>query len=281
MSELKIKDGDITDKYLATIGTGETGNPYLNIPANFHLETAKGDVYDHMTWNKFGYNDDVDTGGEEIIASWGGTYTPPTTAETLDIVSSSANDTNSSGTGLRSVVITGIDASRNSQVEVVNLNGTTTVTTVSTWLGINRVSPFLCGTGLTNAGTIDITNTTSGDTLAQMPAGETVTQQCIFHVQSGHTFLATWLHVNVLKLSGGGGNPEVTIRGYVFSPVANAKILIFKAKIDTALENTIDINPVEPFPVTENSVLYFTAETDANNTSVDMRFSGIEALNEV
>lgn len=281
MSTIIIKDGDLSDKYMASIGVGTELNPYLTIPANFHLEAAKGDVYDHTTWNKFGYNDDVDTGGEEIIASWGGTYTPPTTAETLTIVSSSVNDVVTTGTGLNAIVITGIDASRNSQVEVVNMNGTTNVVTVSTWLGINRVAPFLCGSGLTNDGTVTITNTLSADTLAQMPAGETVSQQAIFHVQDGHTFLTTWLHINVLKLSGGGGSPEVTIRGYVFSPVANATIQIFKAKIDSSIQNSLELNPAEPFPITEKSVLYFTAETDINNTSVDLRFSGIEGLNEV
>lgn len=279
MSELKIKDGDIADKYLGAIGTGATGNPYHNIPADFHLEVARSNVANNILWNKFGYNDDVDTAAVEAVVSWGGAYVPPTTAETLDIVSTSVNDIVTTGTGLNAIVITGIDENRLSQVEVVNMNGTTTVTTASLWLGINRVSPFLCGTGLTNDGTINITNTTSSITLAQMPAGETVTQQAIFHVQDGYTFMTNWLHINVIKLSGGGGSPVVTIKGWVFSPVANATIQIFKAKIDASVENTIDINPVEPFPITENGVLYFTAETDINNTSVDVRFSGIEVKN--
>lgn len=279
MSELLIKDGASSDKYIGAIGAGNTGDPYYTIPANFHLEVAQGKVVNHTTWNKFGYNDDVDTGGEEVIASWGGTYTPPTTAETLTISSTSGNDIVTTGTGLNAIVITGIDASRAEQVEVVNMNGTTDVVTTSTWLGINRISPFLCGSSLTNEGTINITNTISGDTLGQMPVGETVSQQAIFHVQAGYTFLTTWLHINILKLSGGGGNPEVTVRGYVFSPVANASIQVFKAKIDTARENTIDLAPAEPFPITESSVLYFTAETDTDNTSVDIRFSGIEAIN--
>jgi hypothetical protein len=248
-------------------------------PTSFKSEVAMSKRQGNTTWNKFGYNDDVDTGGQEIIAAWGGTYAPPTTAETLDIVSTSVNDIVTTGTGINAIVITGIDANRESQVEVVNMNGTTTVTTASTWLGINRVAPFLCGSLQTNDGDITITNTTTGQTLAFMPTGETVTQQAIFHVQANHTFLTSSLHVNVIKLAGGSGDPEVTIRGYVFSPVANANIQIFKSKIDTAVENTINLVPSEPFPITENSVLYFTAETDKNNTSVNLRFSGIEVRN--
>jgi hypothetical protein len=244
----------------------------------FTTEVALDNVLNVSTWNKCGYNNDVDTGSEEIIASWGGVWQPPTAAETVDFVSTSANDT-SGGTGLNSIVIYGIDENRASIIEVLTLNGTTPVTTVNTYFGINRVAPFLCGTNKANVGTIDGSQTTSGIILAEMPIGETVTQQAIFYVQTGYTFLTSNLHINIVKLSG-GGQPTVTIRGWVYSPVANANIQIFKAKIDTQRENTVDINATEKFPVTESSVLYFTAETDTNNTSVDLRFSGKEIKND-
>ena len=249
-------------------------------PTNYSEEVAEGKRQGRTTWNKFGYNNDVDTGSEEIIASWGGSFTPPTSPDTLTIVSSNLNDTNSDGSGLKSIVITGIDENRDSQIEVVSLNGTTPVVTQNEWLGVNRIAPFLCGSSKANEGTIAATHTSSGMQLAEMPQGETVTQQCMFYVQRNHTFLLDWIHINVLKISGGGGDPEVTIKGYVYSPVANANIQIFKAKIDTAVENTIELNPYEPFPITESSVLYFTAETDRDNTSVDVRFSGKEIRNQ-
>jgi hypothetical protein len=246
---------------------------------DFTTEVALGNVLNAETWNKWGYNDDVDTGGEEIIASWGGVWQPPTTAETVDFVSTSANDT-SGGTGLNSIVIYGIDENRESIIEVLTLNGLTPVTTVNTYFGINRVAPFLCGTNKANIGTIDGSQTTSGIMIAEMPAGETVMQQAIFYVQTGYTFLTSNLHINVIKISGSGGNPEVTIRGYVYSPVANANIQIFKTKIDTQRGNTVIIPASEFFTITENSVLYFTAETDTNNTSIDLRFSGKEIKND-
>ena len=249
-------------------------------PTSFDHEVAIGKRQGVEIWNKWGYNDDIDTGGEEIISPWGGTYVPPTVATTLTISSTSVNDITSTGTGLRAIVITGIDENRDEQVEVVQMNGTTPVVTTSTWLGINRVVPFLCGSSKINEGTVTATSTTGGSILAQMPLGENATQQAIFHVQANHTFVATSLHVNVIKLSGGGGNPEVTVRGYVYSPVANAIIQVVKVKLDVSLSNTLDLMPFEPFPITEKSVLYFTAETDKNNTSVDLRFSGKEQRNQ-
>ena len=137
----------------------------------------------------------------------------------------------------------------------------------------------MCIRDSTNAGDINVINTTSGTTLAQMPGGTTITQQAIFHVQQNHTFLATWLWINVRKLSGGGGNHQVTVRGYVFSPVTNAKIEIYRQRIDTGVENAIELKPTEPFAITEKSVLWFTAESDTNNTEVAVRFSGKEVRN--
>lgn len=43
-------------------------------------------------WTKWGYNDDVDTGGEEIIAPFGGTFTPMVSAETFTITYNASND---------------------------------------------------------------------------------------------------------------------------------------------------------------------------------------------
>ena len=219
--------------------------------------------------------DSVDTGGEEIIASWGGAVSLPTGAQTIDFVSTSTND-DSGGTGMNSIVIYGVDQNYEEITEVLTLDGTTTVTTTNTFYGVNRVVPFLCGSTKNNVGTITGTQTTSGITVAEIPATLCSTQQCIFYCQAKHVFIASYITVNAVKLSGGGGNPLVTIRGYVYSPVANANIQVFKTKIDTQIENTVQITPEEPFPITEKSTLYFTAETDVNNTSVDLRFGGID-----
>lgn len=244
-------------------------------PTDYNSEVAMGKRQGRKTWNKWGFNDDVDTGSEEILASWGGTVDLPTTSETIDFVSTSVNDT-SGGTGMNSVVIYGIDSNREELIEVLTLNGTTPVTSVNTFYGVNRLAPFLCGTSQQNEGTVTGTQSTSSKIIGQIPLGLCSTQQCIFYVQNNHQFLLSNVIINIIKLTGGGGQPEVTIRGYVFSPVANANIQVYKKKMDTQRENTIDDLFSQPFPITEDSILYFTAETDTNNTSVDVRFSGIE-----
>ena len=240
-------------------------------PSDYNTEVAEGRREGASLWNKFGYNDDIDV-GTEVVASWGGTFTPLTTAGTLLIASSSVNDTNG-GTGCNSIVIYGIDSNREEQIEVVTMNGTTTVNTVSTWLGINRVAMFLCGSGQINAGDIAILSSVGGATMAVMPLGGGVTQQCIFYVPANNNFIMEWLMINVLNQ---GKNAELNIKVWVYSAVSNGKQEVFRVNIDTAVTNEpIEINPNLPFPVSEKTVVWIECTSDKANVIVNARFSGI------
>ena len=241
-------------------------------PSDFHTEVALGRRQGHTTWNKFGYNLDVDT-GTEIIASWGGTYQFLTTGETISIVSTSTAD-DDGDTGVNSVVVYGVDENWDEQTVVYTMDGTTPVVSVESWIGINRVAVFLSGSGQTNAGTITVTASSSGYTMAEIPVGIGVTQQMIFFVAQNHTFLAEWLHFSSRKVSGGGGNPELTFLGQVYSAVNNTIQEVYRGEIDVSNENNLDVNPTTPFPISEKSILYFTATTDKDNTTVSGRFSG-------
>lgn len=242
-------------------------------PTDFHTEVALGRRQGVETWNKFGYNDDIDTGAPEIIAAWGGAFQYLTAGETIDIVSTDAADT-LAGTGAQRIIIWGVDQDWNPVTEVVEMNGVTPVTTTSQWIGINRISIFKAGTGLMNAGDISVKATTSGYDMALMPIGEGTSQQMIFYVPVGHQFLAEWLYFNTIKISGGGGQPEVTFKGWVYSDVATAEFEVFRAALDVADNNNLDITPPTPFVIGEKSILWFEAETDTDNTAVRGRFSG-------
>lgn len=240
-------------------------------PTDYNSEVAIGKRQGRSLWNKFGYNNDIDI-GTEVIASWGGTFTPLTVPTTLIIASSSANDTNG-GTGCNSIVIYGIDENRDELIEVIPLNGTTSVVTVSTWLGINRVAMFLCGSSQVNEGDINIIATTGGSTMAQMPVGEGVTQQCIFHIPQNHTFITEWVWINVLNRS---KNADLTIKMWVYSAVNNGNQDVFKVDIDTQkVTAPIDVRPDMPFPISEKSVMWLECTSDSNDITVNARFSGI------
>lgn len=239
-------------------------------PTDFHDEIALNRRQGCSLWNKFGYNSDVDT-GTEILASFGGTYTPLMSASTLRFVSSSTDD-DDGGIGCNGLVLYGVDANYLPVTEVVTLNGTSNVDTVSTWLGVNRVSIFLAGTSLTNVGTITITAVTGGTTQAQIPAGEGTTQQMIFHVPVSEQCLASHLLLGASKLSGGGA-PKVTFKFWVFSAVSNAKYEVLRYTMDTSIENHTQLSPPEPFVISEKSAIWVEATTDSSNTVVSGRMS--------
>lgn len=240
-------------------------------PSDFNTEVALNRRAGYQLWNKFGYNNDVDV-GTEVIAAWGGTFSPLTTATTINIASSSSDDT-SGGTGVNSVVVYGLDENRDEVIEVFTMNGTTPVISISTWLGVNRVAMFLCGSGQVNAGELSVTATTGGSTMALLPAGGGVTQQCIFHVPRGHQFLMEWLWVNAVRPA--AQDPVVTIKFWVYSAVSNGKQEVFKKTLDTAVHTEININPNLPFPVSEKTVVWIEVTTDKADTIIEGRFSGI------
>lgn len=242
---------------------------------DYTTEVALGNVTGATTWNKFGYNTDIDTAAAEVVASFGGVFNQKlASGETLDIVSSSSNDTNSSGTGVRQLVIFGVNSNWDEVTEVLAMNGTTTVTTSNSFLGVNRMTIFTSGTADSNVGTITATATTSGNTMAEMPADQGTTQQCIFYVPQNHQFLATWLYINAIKSSGGGGNPDVGFKMFVYSAVVDSEFEVYRDDIDLSAETTKQLTPGEPFIIGEKSILWLEADTTANNTSVRGRFSG-------
>lgn len=237
-------------------------------------DAALGRVPGAAAWNKFGYNLDIDIGTEAIWTA-GGLYVPLYAAETLSVVSTSANDA-AAGTGARQVRLYGVDDSFASVTEDITLNGTTPVVTTNSYYGINRAVVISAGSGMANAGAINITAPVAATTQAQIAIGDSITNQAAFHVCGGCTFLADWLQINAEKTSG-GSSPKVTFKGYVYSHLTGAKMLVFRQIMDTAAENTSQLAPSQPFAISEKSVLWFEASTDTNDTAVSCRFSGVVA----
>ena len=244
-------------------------------PTDFHTEVALGRRQGATTWNKFGYNDNIDTATDpSIVAEFGGGvagFNYLTAGETMTIVSASTADDVGS-TGATQTIVWGVDENWDEQIEVVSMDGTTPVVTTSQWIGINRISVYTAGSGKKNAGKITATATSSGYTLATMPAGEGTTQQMLFYVPVSHQYLASWLYWNVGKV--GGASPQVTIKGLVYSDIAGAEYEIYRDTIDSADNQHMEVSPPVPFVVGEKSILWFTAETDTSNTLIRGRMSG-------
>jgi hypothetical protein len=243
-------------------------------PSSYPAEAVLGLRQGITAWQKFGYNSDLDIAdGERTIWDYKAAgLTPLTTARTLSLVSSSANDA-AAGTGLRTCVIYGIDANRAAASEVVTLNGTTPVVTSGTWLGVNRIAPASAGTGLTNAGNITVTATTDATVQAYIPAGKGTTQQAFFFVPANTKFLTDWLTISAARLSGGTA-PRITVIAYVRDFTAGVRYEIGRWLIDTVVVNDVELKPPQPFLIPGSCLLEFVASTDTNNATVSLRFAG-------
>ena len=85
-----------------------------------------------------------------------------TSAETMELVSTSANDT-SAGTGTRTLLVDGLDSNYNIIQEIVTMNGLTPVTTSNSYLRIISLVSVPGGSSFSNEGKISCTSTSSGD----------------------------------------------------------------------------------------------------------------------
>lgn len=97
----------------------------------------------------------------ETVWEPGATYAQLTAHAAMEVVSSSANDA-AAGTGARTVRVDYLTANYVEASETVTLNGTTPVAMAATSIiAINAITVLTVGSGLTNAGNIDV-RTVSG-----------------------------------------------------------------------------------------------------------------------
>lgn len=142
-----------------------------------------------------GTNPDVDSGSvPEDLWGGGGLYTGfPSAAEPVRVSSSSANDT-SAGSGARTIVLNGLDASGNFLAETVTLNGTTPVVSVASFLRLNRAYVATSGNSNlnTNEGVITIgQNVTTANVFATIEAGVGESRVAAYTIPTGTTGLLT------------------------------------------------------------------------------------------
>jgi len=148
--------------------------------------------------NKFGYNSDIDTGSTpEDIWEGNGLYTgfPDSTVETISVVSTSADDA-SSGTGARTIRISGLDTDYNVQSETITLNGLTPVNSVGQYRRVHTATISSVGTLGVNQGIITVKHTTTtANIFLAMQIGRNQTNCSAYTVPAGYTAHMRNIHI--------------------------------------------------------------------------------------
>jgi hypothetical protein len=152
----------------------------------FPIRVQKGLVPGHSFVWPFGHNEAVSNSAFELIWEFGGGYSFPTTAQTVDVTSVSANDT-AAGTGARTIEIFGLDASYLEISEIITMNGTTAVSSVNNYIRINSAYTLTAGSGGNNAGAITILFQTDATVGGYIQTNDNTTEQCIYTIPADKT----------------------------------------------------------------------------------------------
>jgi hypothetical protein len=176
----------------------------------FQLQVARGLIPGMALGRAMGHNPDVDTASvPEDLWEGGGLYPFQTTAQSLEIVSSSAADA-AAGTGLRTARVSGLDANYVEVVSDVTLNGVGVVAVPGTFLRVNDLSGLTAGSGNTNAGVVTL-RVAGGDSVqAVMDVADGRAQQMIYTVPAGKTAFITHGEFSVLR-SGAAESAELQL----------------------------------------------------------------------
>ena len=243
------------------------------IPQSYGLELSKGNIPNHIGINKYGSNTDIDTTTDpETIWSTGGLYTFLSSAGTVAVVSSDAND-DDGDTGARTISIEGLDANYDQITETVTLNGTGSVntTTHTDWLRVNRAYVVSAGSSEKNEGII--TMSVGGTTVATIPAEKGQTQMAIYTVPNGYNAYITNLFGAIVKGTGAATNADVQF----YSRKNNVIRLQQEISLDSAGTSEFNKTYAIPLAFEEKTDIYAEALVGSNNTTVFVNFGIIIA----
>lgn len=143
----------------------------------------------------------------------GGSFSWQSSAQSAEVLSSSANDT-SGGTGARTIVISGINAEYTSVSETVTLNGTGVVAAVNQYRHVNSVRVASVGSGQTNAGAITVRIAGAGATIGHVLAGSSASQSSMLMTAANQVYLS----LNQVLSSTTNANVSATFVQEFYSP---------------------------------------------------------------
>jgi len=232
----------------------------------FELQVSRGQIAYHEFVHKFGYNPSIGA-TDETIWSEGGLYVYPTSASTMYISSSSADDT-AAGTGARTATVYGLDADFEQISVTVSLNGQTGVQLngALNWYRVNRIVVNTAGSGGANAGVLYVGTeaTPSGGVpatkYATVAIGDNQTLMCVWTVPVGYT---AYLHQKDVSASSSAG------KFAIFTLVARPNGGVFNVRDRVTLaNNSTNIPYWNPIIFTEKTDIEVRAVADSSGGTI-------------
>jgi len=226
------------------------------------LAIAEGEVTGHSAMLKFGRNPDIDTAAEETVWEGGGVYPFQSTAQSIEVLSASADDDGDPvGTGARTITLIGLDANYAEQTAVITMNGTSAVAVAGTWLRVHRCSVTTAGSGGVNAGLITVRIAGGGTTLLVIGAGNGQTLMAVYTVPAGYTAYMKSYYTSA------NSTPTLPVTDVkLFTRPSTGVINLKHQQANTAGYFTHEFSI--PFKISEKTDIYLNVSTNVNNTDV-------------
>ncbi len=195
----------------------------------------------------------------------------PSVAETMTVVSSSTAD-DDGNTGMRTIVLRGLDVNFVEVTELITLDGTSSVVGAVSFIRIHEIIGITAGSLLTNDGIIVIQGTDTSDVYGTILPGISVARIATRTIPAGKTgrvLGSTW---DVTRQSG-GAMPKIAVvallktTGTPNSPWINA----FNTTIDSSVANVTSIEGPTGITLPEKTDLRFTWQPDTKNVIINFR----------
>jgi len=232
----------------------------------FDLQTARGQVMGHSTVNIYGVNSGVTT---TYIPLWetSAAYVYPVAATTMHIASSVNTGDDLSGT---TVLIQGLDANYAPISETIALTGTTSVTTVKSYLRINSMQVV---TGAPT-GIISLKDLTDTTLYARINAGSGRTQMSVYTVPAGYTFYLSRIDSYT---SFNGSSADYC----VYRNVSTTSTGVTSITQQAPFTNLYHAQRVMPRPFLEKTDIQLQIKTSANTAYVSIAAEGYLIKNDL
>lgn len=230
----------------------------------FDLAVAQGLVTGYTLLNKFGTNEAIKSTAFESIWTGGDLYPWPTSAQTVNVVSTSANDVATTGTGARTVELQGLNSSYIEISETINMNGVTNVLSSNSYLRLHRAKVVTAGSLGHNEGLITMTQSAAPtDIICQIEAEKSQTLLAIYTVPA-----STTLYLTSYYFTSENSLPAVV---EMYARPLNE---VFQIKHRLDIGASLPIGDIKPFTFAEKTDIDMIALAQTGSNRVSAGFSG-------
>ena len=252
----------------------QSGSPFALAQPSFYQRVSQGDIRTTSPIIVRGHNPSQTSASGMLDLSEFGDITYLTAAETMDIVSTDAADT-AAGTGMRTLLVQGVDNTGAAIEEIITLAGVVPVTTVNEYLRVNSMVGLTVGSGGFNAGTITATASTAVTIQDRIGIDDCLSACSFFTVPTGNTLFVLQAEFNVSRLSGGTA-PVVEFEARArLGGDGNAWLLLFDRRKDAAVSDETTVIPAFPARLIARTDVRFRSDTDQNSTETRSRLYGL------